>query len=65
VGFLKDEKRLNVMLTRAKKGLIVVGDQSTLCNDENWQRWFRFIEEQKVGVIISSYFVKAEMGAKS
>ncbi len=31
IGFLADERRLNVALTRAKKQIIVVGDSATLC----------------------------------
>ncbi|MDP2339708.1 MAG: AAA domain-containing protein [Deltaproteobacteria bacterium] len=40
VGFLADERRLNVALTRAKKKLIVVGDSATLSSDATWRSLF-------------------------
>jgi ATP-dependent RNA/DNA helicase IGHMBP2 len=33
IGFLKDYRRMNVAMTRAKKKLVIVGDSSTLGND--------------------------------
>lgn len=43
VGFLKDPRRMNVLLTRARRGLIVVGDEKTLRNDEVWNRWLDWV----------------------
>merc|ERR1712150_292111 len=39
VGFLDNPRRLNVMLTRAKNGLIVIGHHRTLSSSEHWRRW--------------------------
>lgn len=47
IGFLKDLRRLNVSLTRAKRKLIVLCDKSTLSSNEVYDRLFHHIE--KVG----------------
>lgn len=39
VGFLKDERRLNVALTRARYGLIIIGDAKCLSNDPLWKEY--------------------------
>lgn len=42
LGFLNNEKRLNVALTRAKGLMIVVGDPQLLKNDINWRIFIKY-----------------------
>ena len=47
VGFLSEKRRLNVALTRAKRGLIVIGDPATLRGDDNWRAWLEYVRDRK------------------
>ncbi|KRX05957.1 P-loop containing nucleoside triphosphate hydrolase [Pseudocohnilembus persalinus] len=45
IGFLSDERRLNVALTRAKHGLLVFGNSNTLSSDETWSQLIDFMSD--------------------
>ncbi len=45
IGFLKDYRRMNVAMTRARKGLIVIGDSATLANDAFYAQWMDWVEK--------------------
>ena len=44
IGFLADQRRMNVALTRARRKLIVIGDSSTLGIDEFYRSFFEYVE---------------------
>jgi len=47
LGFLRDPRRMNVMLTRARRGLVVFGDVSTLRQDSrDWGPWVQWAGER-------------------
>jgi len=50
LGFLADTRRMNVMLTRAKQGLIVFGNSDTLRHSEamqsRWPAWLDWVEQR-------------------
>ena len=48
VGFLSDRRRLNVALTRARRGLIIVGHPNTLRHDGTWNSWLDWVGERNL-----------------
>jgi superfamily I DNA and/or RNA helicase len=44
IGFLKDYRRMNVAMTRAKKKLIIIGDSATLSNDAFYSDFLELME---------------------
>lgn len=45
IGFLRNERRTNVALTRAQHGLIIVGNAKTLLSDNKWSRLIKHFKE--------------------
>lgn len=46
LGFLTDPRRLNVAITRARRGLVVIGNPDTLSRDRLWSRWLKWVAGQ-------------------
>ena len=47
IGFLKDYRRMNVAMTRAKKKLVLIGDSATLGQDKFYADFIEFCEKNE------------------
>lgn len=45
IGFVANPRRMNVSLTRAKRGLIVIGNKRTLSTRNPWKSWFAWVKK--------------------
>ncbi|CAF1092391.1 unnamed protein product [Rotaria sordida] len=48
IGFLNDPRRLNVALTRAKYGIIIIGNPKVLSRQQLWNHLLTYYKEQHV-----------------
>jgi superfamily I DNA and/or RNA helicase len=48
IGFLKDLRRLNVAITRAKRKLIIIGNKETLKTNPTYSRLIEFAENKNL-----------------
>ncbi len=46
IGFLKDYRRMNVAITRAKEQLVVIGDSATIGADKFYSEFLTYAEQQ-------------------
>ncbi|MEF8873269.1 MAG: IGHMBP2 family helicase [Candidatus Thermoplasmatota archaeon] len=53
IGFLKDLRRLNVSITRARRKLVVIGDTTTLSSHPVYEELFEYIEKEGKRVKVS------------
>jgi superfamily I DNA and/or RNA helicase len=45
LGFCDDARRINVLLTRAKRGFVAVGDRKTLMRSGIWREWIEMADQ--------------------
>jgi predicted DNA helicase len=45
IGFLKDYRRMNVAITRAREKVFVIGDSATIGSDPFYRRFLKYVEQ--------------------
>ena len=45
IGFLRDLRRMNVAITRARMKLMIIGDRTTICHMPFYRRLAEYIDE--------------------
>ena len=48
IGFLNDERRLNVAITRAKLGMVIVGNAQVLAQDPLWKELLKYYQSREL-----------------
>ena len=64
LGFLRDARRLNVAITRAKRGLIVVGDSTVLKSCRHWAALLNSCKERGCSLTEREYYAEVETRAE-
>jgi hypothetical protein len=58
IGFLVNEQRMNVLLTRAKRAMIVFGNKKTLISNDLWKNWIESVPNVNAIKFLNDCLVK-------
>ena len=58
IGFLTSEQRMNVLLTRAKRAMIVFGNRKTLISSSVWKQWIESVPNINAGQFLQNCLSK-------